>query len=81
MFSGCERRDFLSRYFPSFMKIFDDIFENAIMKYNNELSLGEYVCLLEMRTPEKTECSFCRFKIKNLGQLLIYRIMICHYMN
>lgn len=39
-------------------------------KYNDELSLGEYVCLLEMRTPEKTECSFCRFKIKKPGSII-----------
>lgn len=39
-------------------------------KYNDELSLGEYVCLLEMRTPEKTEYSFCRFKIKKTGSII-----------
>lgn len=40
------------------------------VKYNEDLTLCEYVCLLECRTPLETECSFCYFKPNEKGRIL-----------
>lgn len=38
--------------------------------YNNELKLGEYICLLECKMEEETDTCFCRFKPTKKGRIL-----------
>ncbi len=38
--------------------------------YNEDLTLEEYVCLLECRTEANTACSFCRFNPTTKGRIL-----------
>lgn len=38
--------------------------------YNEDLTLEEYVCLLERRTEVNTACSFCRFEPTTKGRVL-----------
>lgn len=40
------------------------------IKFNEELSLGEYICLLECRTDPNTDVCFCRFKPEKEGRIL-----------
>lgn len=38
--------------------------------YNEDLTLEEYVCLIECRTQAGTNCSFCKFEPTNRGRVL-----------
>lgn len=38
--------------------------------YSEDLTLEEYVCLIECRTEENTACSFCRFRPTTKGRVL-----------
>lgn len=45
-------------------------FGNQEHLYNEDLTLEEYVCLLECRTELNTPCSFCRFEPTTEGRVL-----------
>ena len=40
------------------------------LPYNEELSLGEYVCILECRTEKGTDCCFCKFEPVNDADII-----------